>query len=193
MHIFQHCLLCGHGVAVLVFSRHVVIEGLPCSDVAPAELHRIYPRPVGLLHDTVVDGNVRAVCERSCYELVLDLRSDGHLPSHEEVGHLRQMSFHLALDGRGLPYEDTGIPEELACADEKACHLLVRLLGECLHCCRPAAFISLSSSCCLYISIVGVRPCRNDSEGHQDIVFLYILECLADGLCEEIFVIDDVV
>ena len=47
-----------HGIAVGIFAQHVV-DRIPGTDIVPVGGERNHPHSVGLLHDAVVDRNVR--------------------------------------------------------------------------------------------------------------------------------------
>ena len=159
----------------------------------PSELSRIYPCIISLFHDTVTYGNVETVGVGSCYEVRLYPCSERILPSLEESCHCRQMCLHLSSYGLGPPEEDSHIPEELSRADEYLGKFSVRLLRECLDRHGFRAFRSLTATLDLDVAVVGVRSCRHDSEGHQHIVVVDVLECVEDGFREKIFIIDHMV
>ena len=116
-------------VAVGVFVAEL-IEAAPCAEIGPTEGGRKDEDIVGFLHDTVVDGYIRAFGEDLFDEVFLFIGPHEQFSFTEAVGHLRQEVSEGLADGLEVPDEDAAVPEKISALEEDLRHLEVGFLGK---------------------------------------------------------------
>ena len=156
--------------------------------VGPAEFGGVEPGAVGAFHDAVIQGDFGAGGVGVVHE---DGVADLGFPAAEEFGDVGDELFQFFADDGGLEEEDTGVPEELAGADEDFGQFLGRFFGEGFHLQGAVQFPGIAALLDLDVAEVHVGVLGDDAEGHQDVVAGDELEHLADGGREQFLVPDD--
>ncbi|MBV9280318.1 MAG: MFS transporter, partial [Chloroflexi bacterium] len=152
----------GNGVAVLVVLHHVVERG-PVADVAPAEVHRQGHDVGHLLHDGVVDGDVR--------DLLVGLLQCGPAAAlagrREPLVGLRELLTERVQEFARAPDEHAGVPDVVSGLEVLPRRLRVRLFDESANLMRLQAVTPGQLGAQLDVAVAGLRMAGRHADVHH--------------------------